>query len=231
MKVQQLKDVKEKETKIEKQLDAQRNKVSELKTQIATKETEKEHLLAEIDRLTEEITDMQDRKAFWDTLGACLSWIDHLFIGLVDSIETHFLARMHQQFDPRFRKWFNFLIDEEGLNARVDRKFTPVILQEGYEAPYTTLSGGERASVALAYRLALNTVINTQIENIRTKDVIILDEPTDGFSDQQLDKVRDIIHRIDIPQIIIVSHERKVKDYVDKTIEIQKEEGVSRQVS
>ena len=55
-----------------------------------------------------------------------------------------------------------------------------------------SLSGGEKTSVALSYRLALNKVINDLIGNIKTKNIIILDEPTYGFSSEQLDKVREV---------------------------------------
>lgn len=226
-----LQEVKEKENEIEEKLERQRTKIKELDKQITATKTDKEHTEEDIEHVSEEIEAMEKRKEFWRRLGQYKSWIENHFLHLVESIETQFLARVHKQFTPLFRKWFNFLIDDEGLNAKIDRKFSPILHQEGYQAPYTTLSGGEKASVALAYRLALNKVINTQIENIRTKDVIILDEPTDGFSDQQLDKVRDIIYRIDIPQIIIVSHERKVQDYVEQTIKIKKEEGISRTAS
>lgn len=225
-----LADVKQQNQQLEEKLENQRNTVNQLENKITGKQKDKQHLEEKIRQLQENITDMKKRKQFWTKLGTYHSWLDNHFNNLIDTIETQFLARMQKQFNPVFRKWFNFLIDDEGLNARIDRKFTPIILQEGYQAPYSTLSGGERASVALAYRLALNKVINSQIENIQTKDIIILDEPTDGFSDQQLDKMRDIIYRLDIPQIIIVSHERKVKDYVEHTIEIQKEEGISQQV-
>jgi exonuclease SbcC len=83
--------------------------------------------------------------------------------------------------------------------------------------------GGERTAVALAYRLALNQVINSVLSTIKTKDLLILDEPTDGFSEQQLDKVRDILHELDVKQLIIVSHERQIESFVDTIIRLKKE--------
>ena len=120
------------------------------------------------------------------------------------------------------------LIEDELLNVRIDDDFAPIIEQEGYEAEYENLSGGESASVALAYRLALNKVVNTLIEEIKLNDIIILDEPTDGFSHDQLDKIRDIITELNIPQTIIVSHEPKVESYVENVIRIHKKAGISR---
>ena len=138
------------------------------------------------------------------------------------------MLELRHRFDPLFKEWFNLLIEDEMLNVRLDETFTPVIEQEGYEAEYEHLSGGESSSVALAYRLALNKVINTLVEEIKSDDIIILDEPTDGFSNDQLDKIRDVITELNIPQTIIVSHEPKVESYVENIIRIYKDGGVSR---
>jgi len=48
-------------------------------------------------------------------------------------------------------------------------------------------------TAALAYRLSLNQVINNLMSTIKTRDLLILDEPTDGFSGEQLDRMRDIL--------------------------------------
>jgi exonuclease SbcC len=58
--------------------------------------------------------------------------------------------------------------------------------------------------------------------------VVILDEPTDGFSEQQLDKVRDILQELHIKQLLIVSHEPKIESFVDHIIRLKKENGVSK---
>ena len=92
---------------------------------------------------------------------------------------------------------------------------------------YSYLSGGERTAIALAYRLALNQLINSVLSNIKTKDIVILDEPTDGFSDAQLDKMRDVLEQLNIGQLIIVSHEQKIEGFVENVIRLKKENGVS----
>ncbi|MBW3011838.1 hypothetical protein KY311_01505, partial [Candidatus Woesearchaeota archaeon] len=65
------------------------------------------------------------------------------------------------------------------------------------------------------------------IENIKTKDIIILDEPTDGFSSAQLDKIRDVLEQINAKQVIIVSHESKIESFVENIIKISKNEHMS----
>jgi DNA repair exonuclease SbcCD ATPase subunit len=71
-------------------------------------------------------------------------------------------------------------------------------------------------------------VITSLIEDINSRDLIILDETTDGFSNEQLDKIRDIIHQLDTRQTIILSHEPKIESYVDNIIRIRKESGISQ---
>ena len=70
-----------------------------------------------------------------------------------------------------------------------------------------------------------------EIPRIRTKELIILDEPTDGFSTEQLDKVRDVLRALDMKQTIIVSHEPKMESYVDSILRINKIDNVSRVIS
>ncbi len=65
-----------------------------------------------------------------------------------------------------------------------------------FEIDYEFLSGGERTAVALAYRLSLTQVLNSFLSKIRTKEVVILDEPTDGFSSEQIDKMRDLFEQL-----------------------------------
>ncbi|MCK4521633.1 MAG: AAA family ATPase [Nanoarchaeota archaeon] len=155
------------------------------------------------------------------------NWLNDYFANLMGVIERHVMLRIVQEFNELFKEWFNALIEDETINVSIDDSFTPVIEQNGYEIDFENLSGGERTSIALAYRLSLNKVINDLISNIKTKDLIILDEPTDGFSTEQLDKVRVVLDQLNIKQVIIVSHESKIESFVDNVIRINKNEHVS----
>ncbi|MEM3091932.1 MAG: hypothetical protein QXD05_02280, partial [Candidatus Pacearchaeota archaeon] len=74
-------------------------------------------------------------------------------------------------------------------------------------------------------------VVNSFMSKIKTKDLVILDEPTDGFSDQQLDKMRDVLKQLEVKQLIIVSHEQKIESFVENVIKFVKEDGVSKIIS
>ena len=150
-------------------------------------------------------------------------WIVDYFIPVMEVIEKQVMARIHHEFDALFQQWFSMLV-EDLMNARLDESFTPLIQQNGYDIEVSYLSGGERTACALAYRLALNRTINSIISGIQTKDLLILDEPTDGFSSEQLDKMREVISQLNLNQIIIVSHEQKIEGFADKVIHLEKKE-------
>ena len=154
-------------------------------------------------------------------------WLDGFFMPLMYTIEKHVMIHIHNLFNQLFQEWFDILIEDDQITARIDDTFSPLIEQNGYDVSFRNLSGGEKTSAALAYRLALNRVINDVVHQIKTKDLLILDEPTDGFSSQQLDKVRDVLEKLNLRQTVIVSHESKIESFVEHVIMVRKEGHVS----
>jgi len=155
------------------------------------------------------------------------NWMSTDFIELINFTEKNIMLKLIEEFSKLFNEWFNILVPEN-FSTRLDETFTPIIEQNGYQLDYEYMSGGERTAVALAYRLALNQIINSLHSKIKTKDVIILDEPTDGFSEQQLDKMREVFSQLNTKQLIIVSHENKMEDFVENIINFKKENGISK---
>ena len=201
----------------------------EKSSEIAIAELKKETELAnrEIARIALTIEEKEKSKKKLISLLELSDWLSTHFIGAVNLIERNVMVKLRMEFSRLFNKWFGVLAGES-FNVQIDENFTPLIIQNESEMDYSFLSGGERTAVALAYRLALNQTINSVLSNIKTKDIIILDEPTDGFSDLQLDKMRDVLSDLKIPQLIIVSHEQKVESFVNSVIRLKKEGDVSR---
>jgi len=154
-------------------------------------------------------------------------WISEKFLGLVLFTEKQVMFTLKEEFSKLFSKWFLILVSED-LSAKLDDNFSPIIEQQDYELDYSFLSGGERTAVALAYRLSLNQVINSLLSKIKTRNLVILDEPTEGFSSQQLDKMRDVLSQLKTEQLIIVSHESKIESFVDNIIKFTKEAGITK---
>ena len=190
-------------------------------------ETERDSIKRFILGMEKEINDKQKAKEKLAYISQLNNWIDELFVNLMSTMEKHVMVNIHSQFNELFKAWFDILLEDESMNVSVDEEFTPIIGQDGYETYVENLSGGEKTSVALSYRLALNKVINDIVAGIKTKDIIMLDEPTDGFSTEQLDKVRDVLEQLNMKQVIIVSHESKIESLVENVIRVQKQENVS----
>lgn len=192
----------------------------------AEKRKEVEMLKKQVEQIGIEIAQKEGIRDQMAKLRNLQDWLEEKFLPLISLTETNVMITLRRDFSKIFNEWFSTLVSDS-LSVRLDEDFTPVVTNQDYEIDYDFLSGGERTAVALAYRLALNQVINSLLSKLKTKDVIILDEPTDGFSEQQLDKMRDIFEQLDAKQIILVSHEQKIEGFVDNVIRIKKD-GTSK---
>ena len=236
--IQELEDKISKSTNIEKEFEKIKNELElsqreEKQAEIqVSKLNEREFLLKRILQETDaEINKKDAAKNKIQTITNYQNWLKDYFINLVELIERHVMGKIYYEFNDLFKKWFNMIIEDEVITAQLDDHFTPIIQQNGYDVEIENLSGGEKTACALAYRLALNKVINDIISNVKTKDLLILDEPTDGFSSEQLDKIREVLNQLDMKQIIIVSHEHKIESFVDHVIRIRKDEHISKLVA
>jgi len=156
----------------------------------------------------------------------CRDWLKLFLIPVIPQIERHVLQSVWQRFNEIYRSWYSILIDDPTKESSIDEDFTPIVSQDGYDQKLDHLSGGEKTSVALAYRLTLNSLMRSETESMKS-NLLILDEPTDGFSKSQLGKVRELLDELKSEQIILVSHERELETYVDNVFEVSKQDGVS----
>ena len=192
---------------------------------IATQNKELEILKIRLEELSKEIQDKEKIREQIDHLRGLQGWVQKNFITLVDSMEKMKMTQLRSEFSRIFKDWFSILVSDS-ISVRLDEDFTPLIINQDYEMDYSFLSGGERTAIALAYRLSLNQVLNSQ-SNIKTKGIVILDEPTDGFSIEQTKKMRDIFEQLKTEQLIIVSHEEQIEGFVNEVIRVKKD-GISR---
>lgn len=205
------------------------SKENENKIAIRKAELNKEIQFTEqvIKEKQEEIEKKQELKEQTQKLKELEDWISKKFLEIVLFTEKQVMITLKDEFSKLFSKWFSILVSES-LVATLGDDFSPIVIQQDYELDYSFLSGGERTAIALAYRLSLNQIINSLLSNIKTSNLVILDEPTDGFSSQQLDKMRDVLDQLEVNQLILVSHEPKMEGFVDNIIRVQKEGGLSK---
>lgn len=175
-------------------------------------------------RLQKERIEGERKKS--EMLSEYSSWLDGYFSEAMDRVESAILMNANRELDEEFSRLFAFLVDDPTKGVRIDEVFTPLVSQDSYEQEVGNLSGGERTALALAYRLALNKTVQRRagIES----GLLILDEPTDGFSKDQIGKIGDLLKELELKQVIIVSHERELEGAVDYIFRVFKEDGRSR---
>jgi exonuclease SbcC len=200
-------------------------RISEIK--LAELKKEIEFFSSQIEQLKSAIEKTEFVKTQLNYLSELENWLSKQFTTLISLIEKNVMLKLKTEFSKLFAEWFCTLVSDN-FSVRLSDDFTPIVEQQDYEIEYAYLSGGERTAIALAYRLALNQVINQLMSKIKTRDLIILDEPTDGFSEQQLDKMRDVFQQLNIGQLIIVSHEQKIEGFVENVIKFKKENGITK---
>lgn len=226
--INKYKDVETKTERLTKEIDEKQRDERHLSMSYSGIEQNKIDLEQEIGELQKEIAARRKISEKMAEFRAFQEFLTKNFSFIINGMEKRILLRLSFEFNSLFRKWFSMLVDDPQLDATVNEDFKPVISQAGYEINYEYLSGGERTALALAYRLALNQIINSMLSKISTKDLLILDEPTDGFSSEQLDRMRQVLEELKTKQLILVSHEQKMEEFVETVLKFVKQGHISR---
>jgi exonuclease SbcC len=193
---------------------------------LASRKTDYENNLKQIEIFNKKIIELEekvDRIAFTDQISL---WLNQHFIPSLVQIESQVLVSVKEEFNKLFQKWFYLLIEAGDIDVEIDEFFTPIVNQSGYRLEVDSLSGGEKTSIALAYRLALNEIIRRMI--MFDDNLLILDEPTDGFSKEQLVQIQHVLEELTAAQVIIVSHEKELEGFVETIFRVAKESEKSQ---
>lgn len=203
--------------------DALRRQQLDLERRIARLEEELRTLAAARAQLAAVREDLASRQAARDRDARLRAWLLQQFLPFVSTVERHVLLSINAALDAAFRDWFSRLVENGDIAARIDHEFAPVVLQHGYETDVSHLSGGERTAVSLAYRLALAHTIHVLLPHLGTAGIIMLDEPTEGFSREQLERVCEVLRELRMDQILLVSHDQQLEGCVDHILRIRKD--------
>jgi exonuclease SbcC len=213
--------------KLKEESNEKQRSVQNLESIIPIKKRNLDDLREGLEKLTFDIEEKKRKLSALEFFRAAAAWLSEFFGPALEAIEQHVLSQINYQFEELFRKWFAMLVEGTELEVTVDENFAPIVNQGGYELDIWALSGGEKTAVAFAYRLALNHMVR-EVVGADTGNLLILDEPTDGFSTEQLSKVREVLRELRAPQLILVSHERELEGFADHIFRVVKENGVSR---
>ncbi|MGB8935774.1 MAG: SMC family ATPase [Candidatus Nitrosopolaris sp.] len=203
-----------------------KNKMSEMRQSISGKCSELRLLESNLHEVENEVQAKEERYMNKQIFQQTNNWLEQHFIPAIQDIERHVLQSINEEFNQLFQRWFSILMETGDISVEADSNFTPIITQSGYSLSVNSLSGGEKTSVALAYRLALNTMLKkvAGMDNA----LLILDEPTDGFGKEQLFRLRRVLNELNSAQIIMVSHERELESFVGKIYRVTKDGNQSR---
>jgi exonuclease SbcC len=168
----------------------------------------------------------QDRERTAQQLELVREWLRDEMAPALQKLETRLLAEAREVFNREIRHLFAGLVEDTNMRAGVDAEFRPYVEVAGVPTPPEGLSGGERTALALAFRLALARMIR-QSGHLHL-ETLILDEPTDGFSAEQVSRLADLLRDLGIPQVILVSHEHSLEGVADRVIRIRKVQGESQ---
>jgi DNA repair protein SbcC/Rad50 len=202
------------------------NELVSKKENLAMRRTDHDNNLKNIEAINKKINDLEqrvDKIIFTDQIGI---WLNQHFIPSLEQIESQVLISVREEFNKLFQKWFYLLIEVGDIDIEIDEYFTPIVNQSGYHLEVDSLSGGEKTSIALAYRLALNEIIRRII--MLDDNLLILDEPTDGFSKEQLIQIKLVLEELSAAQVIIVSHEKELEGFVETIFRVVKESEKSQ---
>jgi exonuclease SbcC len=211
---------------LESRLEDLKSEMSELRQNISGRCSELRLLKSNLHEVEKEVKDKKSRYQNKQIFQQTNSWLEQHFIPAIQDIERQVLQSINEEFNQLFQRWFSILMETGDISVEVDPNFTPIITQSGYSLSVNSLSGGEKTSVALAYRLALNTMLKkvAGMDNA----LLIMDEPTDGFGKEQLFRLRQVLNELKSAQIIMVSHERELESFVDKIYRVTKDGNQSK---
>ncbi len=186
--------------------------VSDLKNEVKSKE----ELIKELNEKEKEIKKLNKDLTF-------ITRVREDIRNIREVVRARFLENLRREFSNKYEE----LREDDEYVMDVLPNYEPIAYDSGTKVPIQTLSGGEKTSVALAYRLAL-AEIAANVSDIDKPELLILDEPTYGFDRIDIKALPQTLRNIKtIPQIIIVSHEEELKQSADYKYEVDKKEGTS----
>ena len=145
----------------------------------------------------------------------------------IRSIREYIRLKFINEFRSLFKTRFEELRNENDYSIDIDNNYNVVISSGHEETDARTLSGGEKTSVAIAYRLALSSLASI-LGGVGKNELVVMDEPTSGLDKEDINALTNAITKIrDLKQIIIVTHEDSMKNIADNVIKLKKEGGIS----
>ncbi|MDR1819596.1 MAG: AAA family ATPase [Methanobrevibacter sp.] len=198
-------------------------KINEYNEKIAKLNGEITQLTTIIKSLEEKIKDNDENKQELENIDDFLKLLNHIReLFSKDNIQKD--LRLHskpliEKYTKEYFEKFNFSYHDLDL----DEDYDITVFGSQGETKMNMVSGGEKIGIALSLRLGITKAISKG--NINT---ILLDEPTIHLDDYRRNELIEIIGTVDIPQMIIVTHDNELENAADKVIKVEKINGESK---
>lgn len=193
---------------------------TQIETTISSQKTqlkEQENRIKKLETIESELKKILDKEHFLQQEATTIS----------SKVEKKLFTKFYVLATQEFTRIFKELIEDNELEVRLNEEFSILIEQNGYDIDIKHLSGGEKSSLAIAYKLALKKTIESFFPQEHYLDVLMLDEPTDGFSAEQVQRLGLLLKELSVGQIFLVSHDEKIESIAEHLIEIEKKNHVS----
>ncbi|MEM4546714.1 MAG: SMC family ATPase [Nitrososphaerota archaeon] len=200
------------------------NQLIDLTMQLGSLTKEKENIenqLGEAEKLEKDLSEKISRRDKYMRLQDTLSKL----VELVEYLEKEVLRLLAREFKDLFSKYVRILLHDQPLEATVTDDFGLVfkVLVGSRSHDIRSLSGGQNIALSLAYRLALNATVRAYSPHLK-KSVLILDEPTTGFSRELVVRLRELLEElgsVKLGQVVVVTHDKTLMEVGDCKIKLE----------
>ncbi len=200
--------------------------VASANSEFHTRESEIEENKEKLGVLKTKLEKRENMRRELDKKSKFLSLMENLRKDIRD-IREYVRNKFINDFRSLFQSKFLEIRNENDYSIDIDNNYNVKVAAGGEVLDAKTLSGGEKTSVALAYRLALSSIAS-MLGGISKNECLLMDEPTTGLDREDINALSTCITKItDIVQIIIVTHEDIMKNIADNLISVAKVSGES----
>jgi exonuclease SbcC len=218
-------------SKLESELEALKSRLDEVKTaqrkllerlvelnrEVGSKKAKLDEVdkrIREVEENKKKLLEVREEKRRLEDLKKTLEVVGEV-VGEVESAVMKLVASEFRRF---FYEYLNRLLRDQPLEVVVTDDFGLVrkirVGAKSYDV--SSLSGGQNIAISLAYRLALNRVVREYSPSLK-RSVLILDEPTTGFSPDVVKRLKQLLKEIGgvEGQAIVVTHDEELVEAGD----------------
>lgn len=201
--------------------------VSSIKSEIKSRESETENRKVKLEEVKKRMQRKNELRRKIEKKSKFLTLMENLRKDIRE-IREYVRNRFISEFKTLFWERFLEIRAESDYNIDIDNNYNIKVIVGNEVLDAKTLSGGEKTSVALAYRMALSSIASL-LGGISKNESLIMDEPTSGLDREDINALSTCITKItDIKQIVIVTHEDIMKNIADTLITVTKNSGESK---